>query len=69
MKTIEFPLLPGAQCLGFAAKGTHHTNLAHLYFRVLFRLLFVQTLFVSLGSVVAAFSIELGLKGEVVHDC
>ena len=40
MKAVESPLLPGEPGPGFDAvqKGAHHTNLAHLYFRVLFEL-------------------------------
>ena len=73
MKPVESPLLPGEQGPGFAAVQKVLTTHA-LYTCTIVRsvsLPFVQTLFFSLESVVAAFPRRLlssGSKGETVGD-
>ena len=60
METAESPLLPGAQGPGFAADRRRVLTTQALYtciFACSENLLFVQTLFVSLDSVVATFPI------------
>ena len=67
----QSPLLPGAQGPGFAAvqKGTHHTSLVRLYFRVLCEVTVCPDSFGQPGGCGTCrpnASIELGLKGEAV---
>ena len=71
MKSVESPLLPGAQGPGFAAvqKDAHHIILVHLYLRVLCELAVCSDYFVQpvqCGSYLPNASDELGLKGEAV---